>query len=301
MRRELGYIQESDLDLLLVLDARVGGPITRHLLERAGFSSSGEVDSCRSTLRSSDGRETDVEISWPGGGLVVEDKVDAVFQPGQPESYAAEVRRRQGEGETVASVLIAPSRRLPELELTGARHFSLVVTCDELAEVAEADGGELGRAAAIVYRAAEEHRPSGVVAEDPALSAWGDDYRAVIASALPPGASLIVGPESLRAVGREFAVILLEEAERDLVWKFGHWIPGGHVRMELAPGIDPGDVSDGLRVVPKKAQRWVVADTPPIDFGTPAAQQQDAIEQAVSAALVLRAWARSRAEQDGER
>lgn len=141
----------------------------------------------------------------------------------------------------------------------------------------------------------------GVVAEDPVLSAWGDGYRAVIASALPAGASLIVGPESLRAAGRKLAVVLLEEAERDLVWEFGHWIPGGHVRDGARTWHGAGEVPEGLRVVPKKVQRWVVADTPPIDFGTPAAQQQEAVEQAVGAALALRAWARSRAEQEGER
>lgn len=63
--------------------------------------------------------------------------------------------------------------------------------------------------------------------------------------------------------------------------------------------MEPGEVTEGLRVVPKKVQRWVVADTPPIDFGTPAAQQQDAIEQAVHAALALRAWDELELRQTG--
>lgn len=81
MRQELGYVLECDLDLILMLDARTGGPLTRHLAKRAGVDL-GDATAARSTLRCAGTRETDVEISWPEGALLIEDKIDAAFTPG---------------------------------------------------------------------------------------------------------------------------------------------------------------------------------------------------------------------------
>ncbi len=75
MREELGYIVETDLDLMLVLDAHTGGPMTRLLAERTGLELGSDVRAARSTLRCGGTRETDVEVTWTGAALLIEDKV----------------------------------------------------------------------------------------------------------------------------------------------------------------------------------------------------------------------------------
>src|SRR4051794_26462507 len=107
-----------------MLDARTSGPLVRYIADRAGVVLGGDIRATRSTLRCSGTRETDVEVSWAGGALLIEDKVDAAFTPGQPESYLVEVDARRAAGDDVASVLICPSRRRAAYELEGAKAFT---------------------------------------------------------------------------------------------------------------------------------------------------------------------------------
>lgn len=133
-RSQLGYIAESDVDLVLLLDARVGGPMTRHLFERVGLPQPESVVARRSTSRCGDTRETDVEISWSNGVLFIEDKVDAGFTAGQPKSYATEVREQRAVERTAAAVLVCPTRRLARYRALatddrGADCFDAYFTC----------------------------------------------------------------------------------------------------------------------------------------------------------------------------
>jgi hypothetical protein len=64
VRHLLGYVAESDLDLMLVLDNRIGGPLTPFLLQSVGAPPDAIAAARRSTLRCAGTRETDVELSW---------------------------------------------------------------------------------------------------------------------------------------------------------------------------------------------------------------------------------------------
>lgn len=196
MREKLGYVVESDLDLILVLDAWTGGPLTPYLARRAGVALGSPLKAARSTLHRGGMRETDVEIAWPGGILRIEDKIDAPFTSGQPECYRIDVEERRARGEAAASILVCPERRRQRLEEEANGAFDAIVTCEELAGVA--DGAGSGTTAdAIVLRAAAQARPTRPVTSiDQVRSNWEttiDLYsrrsrQQVVALARAPGA-----------------------------------------------------------------------------------------------------------------
>lgn len=169
----------------LVLDAHVGGPLCPALLAAVGATHAGAVTARRSTLRCAGTRETDVELTLDGGVVFVEDKVDASFTPGQPGSYRQEVDERRKTGDAW-SVLICPDRLKGRYLAEAGDDFCAVVTCLELAEVAEAAGDSFSRAAAMVYRPAEEPKVMGGAEFDPDVSAWGEEYRQLSPKSSPP-------------------------------------------------------------------------------------------------------------------
>ncbi len=305
MREILGYVAESDLDLVLLMDARANGPLVSYLFKCTGIQQPPEFEARRSTLRSG-GRETDVEISWPTGAILIEDKLDAGFTVGQPSSYAAEIARlRENKRFQASAVLICPARRLTHYQLLardeeGRDCFDAFVTCAELAEKADAyasrTGDGLARGAALVMRAAEEPRGVGLGAEDPVRSAWGDEYRNIVAEFVPPAAQLTVGPKGLRTATASTAIFPSAGIDPPSVWVLAHDLPDGQVRMDLMLDGDPINVPSGASVVKKRQMTWLVWPVPPITFEKPASLQRDAIQAAVTAALELRRWASEHAQ-----
>lgn len=291
MRARLGYVAEADLDLILVLDAWSQGPLTAHLARRAEVRLGSDVTACRSTLRCAGTRETDVEISWDGGALLVEDKIDAEFTPGQPLSYATEVKERRAAGEDVRAVLVCPARRRPYLELEAAGAFDAIVTCEELAEVAEAAGGA-GVGSAMVLRAAAEAKPTRpVTAVDLVRSEWGDGYRRVVAELVPAGVQLSPGEGSLRTATAEWMWFRSAGVDPKGVWGLGHWIPGGMVRIDLMVLDEPSNIPGIATLVRKPTMYLLEVGVPALTFERPAGEQRDEVAEAVRALLELRRWA----------
>lgn len=293
MREELGYVLECDLDLILMLDARTGGPLVRFIAERAGLMPSGDITASRSTLRYAGTRETDVEVSWQGGTLLIEDKVDAAFTPGQPESYRVEVEALRDK-KAIAAVLVCPARRRTHYEVEAGDSFDCIVTCEELADVAEADGDRFSRAAAMLLRAAAEPRPTRPSSPvDVARSEWGDGYRRVVANLLSPDDVLPLGPGSLRTATADWMYFPAAGIDPEAVWSFGHWLPGGEVRMDLMVEDEPTGLPEGAVSIQKPTMWWISTRVPPVTFDQPAEEQREAISEAVAAALALRRWAAS--------
>lgn len=299
-RNDLGYVAESDVDLVLLLDARACGPMTARLFERVGLARPETVLARRSTSRCGASRETDVEISWSDGVLFVEDKVDARFTPGQPQSYAAEVREQRALRRTAAAVLVCPTRHMLRHQALatddlGIPCFDAYVTCAELADVAEAHAkatdDPLARGTAMVMRAAEEPRPPGSTAADPARAAWGDGYRTLVAELVPPEDRLTVGPRSLRTATADAACFPSAGFDPPSVWSLAHLLSTGEVRIELMLDGTPRHVPDGVKVIRKKRMTWLTVSVPPVHFESTPAEQRPAIEMAVQAALKLRRWA----------
>lgn len=292
MREKLGYVTEADLDLILVLDAWTGGPLIPFLASRAGVELGYPVRAARSTLRCDGQRETDVEVSWAGGALLIEDKIDAPFTPGQPESYRTEVDARCKDGsEVVRSILVCPKRRLPTLEPEAGRAFDVIVTCEDLAEVART-AGAAGAAAVVVLDAASEAKPTRpVTSVDFARSEWGDGYRRAFAALVAPDAGVHPGEGSLRTAGAEWMYFRRDGVDTAAVWSLAHWIPSGLVRMELMVLDPPRDLPAGADLVPKRVQHWVEVQVPPMTFDRPATEQAEQLREVVDAVTTLRRWA----------
>ncbi len=285
----MGYVDESDLDLILLLDAATAGPLSRLLADRAGLDIGDAITATRSALRNDGNRETDVEFSWPGGVLFIEDKVDARFTLGQPESYRTEVTKRREAGQAAASVLVCPQRLRDHYVLEAGDSFDAIVTCEELADAAGDD--RFGQAAALVLRAAAEPRPTRPATPvDLVRSEWGDAYRRVVGQLLEPGNLLPLGPGSLRTATAEWMYFPSAHIDPEVVWSFGHWLPGGEVRMEMMVEDEPTGLPEGALALAKPAMWWVSARVSPVTFDQPAGEQADAIAEAVRMVLAIRGW-----------
>ena len=176
---KLGYVDESDVDLILVLDAHRRGSLIELLLIEAGLEAPPTRRATRSALRNNGTRETDVEVSWNGGVLFIEDKIDSGFTPGQPHSYAEEVTARIVAGDTAAAVLVCPQRSLERYRAGGGDAFTYV-TCEQLAGRAE-QAGDRPRASSVerLPLAATQTRGRG---REPEPVGGGPAYRAAMAA-----------------------------------------------------------------------------------------------------------------------
>lgn len=156
---------------------------------------------------------------------------------------------------------------------------------------AKLTGDPLAHGAAMVMRAAEQPRTVTPKAADPARSAWGDEYRTIVAELVPSSDRLIVGPRSLRTATADAACFPSAGFDPPSVWSLAHLLSTGEVRIELMLDDDPAHVPDGVEVTRKKRMTWLTIAVPPVRFDTTAADQRPAIEVAVHAALTLRRWA----------
>lgn len=244
-----------------------------------------------SSLRCAGTRETDVEIRWPGGALLIEDKIDAAFTLEQPASYRVEVEERRKSGEDVRSVLVCPARRRVALEAEAAGAFDTVVTCEELAEVAEA-AGPVAAGAAMVLRAAAAPPPlRAATPVDLVRSEWGDGYRRVLAEVVPAGSQLSPGAQSLRTATADWMSFRCAGIDGPEVWALAHWIPNGVVQIDLNTIDEVTDAPPGAKVIRKPVMTCVTLDVHPMTFDRPPEAQREEIADAAHAALRLRAWA----------
>lgn len=286
----IGLLWEGDVDLVLVMDALVGGPITAELYRAVG-SNVGDLSVERSAWRTG-GRETDVLITGSGGMLLVEDKIDAPFQPLQPESYREEVVRLRDEGVSAWAVLVCPGSRQQVYEQQAEGCFDLVISLERLAEVAldhaEQNDDSLARASAAVLKAAAAPRP-GSRGVDEERSAWGREYRDLL-RALAPAGVLEVGPGCFRTSNSMYA--WFSDIAIDGLWGFGHLVPDGMVEVALQKALHerPTAIPDGAAAA-ESAKLWMVRiPVSVMTFDRLPAEQRESLLEAVDAALRLRKW-----------
>lgn len=285
-RERLGYVDERDVDLVLVLDANCGGPLTAYIADKAGFEPVDDVHGARSTIRCGGTRETDVEIAWGSTTLLIENKVDASFTPGQPASYRSEVEDLRAVGRSAVAVLICPERNLARYR-AAAEDVFLYITCEELADHAESSEDRLAHGAALVLRAAAEQRPGP--ASDPEAAAWMEAYRAVVASVTPPGESISFATKAVHTVTTEWVKLPMVGMPSgvDGAW---HWFPRGLVSVYVYEEPDLATLPTGAAVVRNKKSWRVDLPASVVTMSRPARDQEEAIAEAVGAAIRLKAW-----------
>jgi hypothetical protein len=289
-RERLGYVDESDLDLVLALDADLGGPLTPHLLRCAGLNARGPVRACRSASRSLGMRETDVEIVWDGGVLFVEDKIDASFTPGQPTSYKEAVHERRAVGDQAAAVLVCPGRNLERYRSASADAF-VVVTCEELAEIAESSDDRLAHGAAVVLRAAAEPRPADQ--DDPVSMAWGEAYRAFLHDASPVGVTFQLAPRIFRTPTADWVKLGVAGRPSDVDGPW-HWLSRGVVSVYVYSEHRTKALPVGATLKPNKASWRIDLPVPAMTLNAPVAAQTETLRAVTHAAVQLREWFASR-------
>ncbi|MGC2781023.1 MAG: hypothetical protein WA418_35840 [Bradyrhizobium sp.] len=135
-------VRERDLDNFLVEELHSSDVFRLWLLARLNQSfmppQIGVVQLGKSPQRLQDNRQTDVQMAWldQQGQLLacvlIESKVTADFQPGQAESYAAELARCRDElgAQAACAVLVAPAAKFSAL--VGREFFDDCVAIEEI-------------------------------------------------------------------------------------------------------------------------------------------------------------------------
>ncbi|MCK1624628.1 PD-(D/E)XK nuclease family protein [Bradyrhizobium sp. 160] len=110
------------------------------------------------------------------GVLLIENKIDAAFQPTLPERYKARAREMATNDHAAYCVLIAPAKYMNGN--TAAEHFDACVTYEDLARAINAQDTERGKhRAALLLRAVQQSKSSYMVIPAPNVTAmWQRIY-----------------------------------------------------------------------------------------------------------------------------
>lgn len=265
------------------MDALVVGPITRKLFEAAGLPLPSEVQPDRSVSRPG-GRETDVRLTGDTGVLLVEDKIDAAFQPDQPLSYRQEADRLTGEGTETRAVLVYPARHRSRLVAAGSELFHACVTVEDLVDCL--DGiGELTLASRAVLRRALEQQTTLPDDFDEVRSAWGDEYRQEVYE-LAPHAPFRVGESSLRRSTTGEAWFVGEEIKP--LGYIGHYVEANLVQVTT---YGPPPVLEALPATAYlKSPKTFCVPVPEVTFAVPPSAQREALTAVVTTVDAMWRW-----------
>lgn len=106
-------IAERDIDLLLLEEFVASPDFSSWFLSLIGQSTEAALSEASRSVKTDTG-ESDLELTFEGKGgtvkLLIENKVDAVFQPNQPQRYAARAdgHKEGGQYSAVVTVIMAP-------------------------------------------------------------------------------------------------------------------------------------------------------------------------------------------------
>lgn len=155
-------VSERDIDMVLVMALRASARC-RQLFAAAVATTSSDLVAVRHSVATEDGREADIELrlGTPGQEVLIEieNKLSALFQPGQAASYSARtVVNQQADGvEHARAVLVAPAKYL-ETATTSASEFDGMVSYEEVRDALLLEGDWSRTASLMVEHAIRQHR-----------------------------------------------------------------------------------------------------------------------------------------------
>ena len=159
-------INERDVDLVLVMALRAE-PAVAALIAKIASSPITDVVSVRHSKSESDGSETDIEVRFGENDnpyvVLIEDKVDAEFQPTQAERYKNRIDALRSDATVsgAASIVIAPDAYLSNHELD-TKLFDARLSYEELHDVLIGAGHPWAmEAAMLIEHGIEKHRRGG--------------------------------------------------------------------------------------------------------------------------------------------
>ena len=158
-------IYERDIDLVLVMALRAS-PAVADLFARAVECQRAPVLTVCHSVSTIDGREADIEMRLGDASrpvvVQIENKLDAVFQPDQPEAYAERMLALRSDASIAdaRSVLFCPAR-YRETAAASAVSFDATVTYEEVRDRLLEDGAWGREAALVIEHAIRKHRRGG--------------------------------------------------------------------------------------------------------------------------------------------
>jgi hypothetical protein len=168
----LPHLYERDIDVLLQEELVFNEAVCAIFSDALGFKSSLRVSQCSLSVVDGTG-ETDLMARFTVGDqrgvLLIENKIDAAFQPTQPERYKARASSMATGGEVAYCILIAPIKYAEGN--AAAKLFDASVTYEDVARAIESQQSERAKhRAALLLRAVQQAKSAYIVIPAPAVT-----------------------------------------------------------------------------------------------------------------------------------
>ena len=170
----LPRLYERDIDVLMQEELIFNEAVCEVFSRALGLKSHFHVTQCALSVVDQTG-ETDLLARFTDEGdnrgvILIENKIDASFQPAQPERYRARANEIATNGEAAYCVLIAP-RRYSIGKADSISHFDACVSHEEIAEAVGASQTDRAKhRAALLLRAVEQARSSYMIIPAPQVT-----------------------------------------------------------------------------------------------------------------------------------
>lgn len=297
-RPPMQWLRERDIDLLICSELHSPGPL-RELFLGGWNSSVAEFDGAWVSWHDDDG-ETDIVVSFKAGAneliLLIEDKIDAPFQPDQPGRYRARAQRWQASlpsQSEVQTVLLAPGGYF---EHEGSDLFDRQISYEDVIAALSGSGDpRTGFLAQTLKNGIESHergyKPQPSEATTPVWRAIWDcvnseapKLRMKEPSSKPTRAGFIhfsaAGVSSTATQGRAKIVYKPSHENADLQFS--------NTQVATLENAVAGVLDSDMTIAEAGKSASIRLKVPRVDFGLPPDGQRDAIRQGVTAAERLR-------------
>ena len=307
--RKLSNVLERDVDLLLLEEVQCNPRFAEWISDRSGLQDDYDLVGAWNSLVTADG-ESDLVIVFNEGvrtkqlpefptnhlALMIENKIDAAFQPDQANRYRrrGEAGIEEGQWSGYVTVLIAPKRYLETM--TDEHVFDVTIPYEEIARELDSYGDARSKWRADVLRQAAKGRMAHsrpIVADEHVTRLMNELHRKItdngfglvlhpdkdwnVASAswytfprpsLPPGTSL----DHRTAEGVVCLNVGRTRAE-DVAKALTHLLP------------------EGAMIEQRGMATIILFRVEPLDLTSTAEEQHDSYHEALCKALELRNWA----------
>ena len=175
----LPRLYERDIDVLLQEELIFNEAVRSIFSGALGFKSPLRVSQCSLSVVDGTG-ETDLlarfTVDDKSGVLLIENKIDAAFQPTQPQRYKARAAGMATNGQAAYCILIAPTRYAEGN--AAAVHFDACVSYEDVARaIGSQDTARAKHRAALLLRAIQQAKSSYMVIPAPEVtSMWQRIY-----------------------------------------------------------------------------------------------------------------------------
>jgi hypothetical protein len=168
----LPRLYERDIDVLLQEELIFNEAVCDIFSSALGLNAPLRVSECSLSVVDGTG-ETDLLarflVDGKSGVLLIENKIDAAFQPMQPERYKARANEMANSGQAAYCILIAPTRYTDGN--AAAAHFDACVSYEDVARaIGSQDTERAKHRAALLLRAVQQAKSSYMVIPAPEVT-----------------------------------------------------------------------------------------------------------------------------------